>query len=147
MESVVVDAEVVGDLVEDGHADLGTEFVVGEAEGDVRLVEDDDLVGCVAEVVDTPFGQRDAFVDAEDAVPRRVLLSRRDVLHNDGEVVDALDDPRRKLLENCVDDPCEFPPIHRPSLDRVGATLAAPGRLAQRESAAFTRQRSLVRSQ
>jgi len=45
VESVVIDAEVMGDLVEDGGADLGPEVVIAKPKCQVRSHEDHDPVG------------------------------------------------------------------------------------------------------
>jgi hypothetical membrane protein len=84
----VVDAEVVGDLVDDGPADLVGDLVLGLADRADRLVVDGDPVGQDPRVAGCPAGQRDALVEAKQpGRPRTVLDRDGDIAHQPPEAL------------------------------------------------------------
>jgi hypothetical protein len=66
VEAVVVDAEVVGELVEDGAADLGDELCVGAADRFEGAAEEEDAVGEGEVVAGGADGEGGALVEAEE---------------------------------------------------------------------------------
>jgi hypothetical protein len=66
VEAVVVDAEVVGELVEDGAADLGDELLVGVTEGFEGAAEEEDAIGEGEVVAGGADGEGGALVEAEE---------------------------------------------------------------------------------
>ena len=81
-EPVVVNAEMVGDLVDDGAADLGRDLLLGVADRADRLPEDGDAVGQHPGVLGRAAGERDALVEPEQAGRASAVLDRhRDVAH------------------------------------------------------------------
>ncbi len=64
-EPGVVDAEVVGDLVDDGPADLAGDLLLAEADRADRLPVDGDPVGQHPRVLRGAAGERDALVQPE----------------------------------------------------------------------------------
>ena len=66
VEAVVVDAEVVGELVEDGTADLGDELFVGSAHRFEGTAKDEDAVGEGEVVTGGADGEGGALVEAEE---------------------------------------------------------------------------------
>jgi len=119
VKPLIVDAEVMSNLVENGDADLALEFFITQTEFDVRLIEDRDLVRGIPKVVDTPIGERDTVIEAEKPLPFGILIVRRAVLDNNDEIVDPLGDPLRQFGENRIHDTRELPPVHRLCLQNV----------------------------
>src|SRR5208282_686336 len=79
-EPVVVDAEMVGDLVDDGPADLAGDLPLGPAGRADRPAVDGDAVRQHAGVLRGAAGERDALVQPEQAGRSRAVLDRhRDV--------------------------------------------------------------------
>jgi hypothetical protein len=77
---------MVGDLVDDGSADLVGDLSFGAADGADRLAVDGDAVGQDSRVLRRATGERDALVEAEQAARPRVVLDRhRDVAHQPAE--------------------------------------------------------------
>ena len=70
-EPVVVDAEVVGDLVDDGAADLVGDLLLAAAGCADRLAVDGDAVGQNPRVLRRATGERDALVKPEQRRPWR----------------------------------------------------------------------------
>ena len=139
--------EVVGHLVQHGAPDLRAQFCRGEAQLQVGAHEDHDAVGECPRVPVAPLQQRDTLVDAQDA-----LVSGGPALGSASPPPPRggcrrVEDPLRQVFEGLVDDPLELGAAHGVSLGAPCYTRRRGGRLAQRESAAFTRQRSLVQSQ
>jgi hypothetical protein len=60
-EPVVVNAEMVGDLVDDGTADLVVDLLLGAADGADRRPADGDLVGQDPRVLRCAAGERDGM--------------------------------------------------------------------------------------
>src|SRR5215218_10317712 len=85
VQPVVVDAEVVRDLVDDGDRHLLDHLVLGLADVADGLAVDHDPVGQGAAVLPAAVGQRIALVEAEQV---RLLLVA--VLHQDDDVVEQL---------------------------------------------------------
>ena len=77
---------MVGDLVDDGPADLVGDLGFGAADGADRLAVDGDAVGQHPRVLRRATGERDALVEAEQAGRPRVVLDRhRYVAHQPAE--------------------------------------------------------------
>src|SRR5271169_1898995 len=90
-EPVVVNAEMVGDLVDDGAADLVVDLLLGPADRADRLAVDGDAVGQHPRVLRRAAGKRDALVQPEQAAwPRAVLDRHRDVAHQPAELLGQL---------------------------------------------------------
>jgi MFS family permease len=87
-EPVVVDAEVMGDLVDDSPAHLVGDLLLGPADREDRLRVDRDVIGRDHRVRGCAVGQRDALVEAEQARWARGVLDLHDnVAHQPGEMV------------------------------------------------------------
>src|SRR3712207_3661088 len=82
VQPVVVDAEVVRDLVDDGDRDLLDDLLGGRADVTDRLAVDHDPVGQRAAVLPAALGQRVALVEAQEVGFVGVA-----VLHQDDDVV------------------------------------------------------------
>lgn len=123
MEAVVVDAEMMGDLMEHGASDLITKLIGGEPELGMRSAEDDDAIWSESVVVDSSISERHSFVNAEQALTVGVLVACRPVLHDDVEVVHLLDHPLGQRVERFVNDLLKAPAIHAPRLGHPIATL------------------------
>ena len=82
MEPVVVDAEVVAELVDDGDGDLLDELLTGVDDVLQRQPVDRDLIRQRAVVFAGPLGERDPFVKPQDAggIEVIVLGDNRDVI-------------------------------------------------------------------
>ena len=98
-ELVFIHAEIVAEFVDDGAADLLTDFVVGGTNSfDVFLVEDDG-VRARRQIEDAPLGRRNAAIYAEHQLARRQRartagaarfnLLRRQVLDQHRDVMNA----------------------------------------------------------
>src|SRR3954452_12533810 len=98
VESVVVDAEVVRDLVDDGDGDLVDDVLLGLADVADRLAIDHDPVRQLAAVVPAPLGQGEPLVE-----PEQVRLVGVPVLHEDDDVVEQLHQLHRHLVEGIGD--------------------------------------------
>src|SRR3954471_9959841 len=94
VQAVVVDAEVVRDLVDDGDRDLVDHVVLGLADGADRLAVDHDPVRKGAAVVPASLGERIALVQAE-----QVRLVGVPVLDEDDDVVEQRHQVGRHLVE------------------------------------------------
>src|SRR5215472_501762 len=81
-EAVIVDAEVVPDLVDHRPADLLDDVFLGVADRADGLLVDRDPVRQHAGVVGGPAGQRDSFIEAEQATRTGAGLDQ------DGHVLD-----------------------------------------------------------
>jgi hypothetical protein len=68
-QAPVIDAEVVGDLVDDGLADLAGDLLVGLADRGDRLAVNGDPVGQDPGVPGRPVGEGDALVEPKQAPP------------------------------------------------------------------------------
>ena len=66
-EPLVIDAEVVGDLVDDGTANLVSDLLLGAADRADRLAVNADVVGQDTGVLGSAAGERDALVQPEQA--------------------------------------------------------------------------------
>ena len=98
---VVVDAEVVGDLVDHRGTDLVDDLLMRVAHVAQRESIDGDLVGHGKAAVRLALGERDAFVQAEDAG----LLAL--VGHHDHHVVHELGQPVGDAVERVGDEVLE----------------------------------------
>lgn len=77
---------MVGDLVDDGPADLVGDLSFGAADGADRLAVDRDAVGQHPGVLGGPAGERDALVEPEQPGRSRVVLhGHGDVAHQPAE--------------------------------------------------------------
>ena len=123
MKAVVIDAEMMGNLMEHGASDLVTKLIGGEPELGMRSAEDDDAIWSDSVVVDSSIGERHSFVDTEQALTVGVLLACRPILDDDVEVVDLLDHPLGQRVERFVDDLLKALAIHAPRLGHPIATL------------------------
>ena len=95
MQSVVVDAVEVGDLVHESRVHLVAQVVECLAPLEVRFPVDDDAVRELAHAVAVAFGERQAVVQSEQ-VERAVF---RAVLDHEDDVVEPLDHVVRQLVE------------------------------------------------
>ena len=109
MEALVVDAEVVADLVEDGHAHLLADLIiVVMADGfDVALI-DADAVGEDEVVVLTPGGEGNAVVETEKEVAWGEIRSIKvfgtgGVLDDEVDVMDLATNGLGYLVEGFAD--------------------------------------------
>ncbi len=132
VESFVVDAEMVSDLVENSDADLVGEFRIAEAKFHVGLVEDRDLIRRIPEVVDASFGQGDTLVDAEETISFGILVRCWPFLNDNDEIVDAFDDPLGEFGEDYIYHGGELSPVYG------HVSHAARGRLRLDERIGFT---------
>jgi hypothetical protein len=90
-EPAVVDAEMVGDLVDDGPPDLVGDLLLGAADCADGLAVDGDAVGQHTGVLRRAAGQRDALVKPEQAGRARAVLDRhRHIVHQPAEVFGQL---------------------------------------------------------
>ena len=85
MEPVVVDAEVMAELVDDGDRDLLDELLPGIDDILQRQAVDRDFVRQCAGVFAGPLGERDPLVEAQDAGGFEVI-----VLGDDRDVIDVV---------------------------------------------------------
>jgi hypothetical protein len=115
-KATVVDAEMVGDLVDDGAADLVGHPLLGTADRADRLTVDGDAVGQHSRVLRRPAGERDALVQAEQAGRARAVLDRhRDVAHQPAEFIGKpVQRCDHHLLETIRIDIDHEPIVHRP---------------------------------
>ncbi len=111
METVVVDAQVMGEFVEHGGPDLGPQVVVVEVEVEVGLAEDGDPVGERPPVV-AALGQRDALVEAEEALVVGVLVGGGGFFDDDVEVVDLGEHPLGERVEDPIHHSFELDTMH-----------------------------------
>jgi hypothetical protein len=85
VQLVVIDAEVVRDLVDDGDLDLLDELLLGLAHVEQGQAEDEDPVRQLERVVGLALGERDPVVQTEQVVRltlgRGVLDQHHEVLH------------------------------------------------------------------
>ncbi len=102
----VADAEVMGDLVDDGAADLVGDFPLGPADRADRLTVDGDVVGQDAGVLGGPAGEGDALVEAEQSGRPAV------VLHRHGDVAHQLPEFFRQAVQCLADHLLEAPGIN-----------------------------------
>src|ERR1700749_2376375 len=85
-EPVVVDAEMVGDLVDDGAADLARDLVFRAADDADRQAVDRDAVGQHPGVLGGAAGERDTLVEPEQPGRARVVFhGHGDVAHQPAE--------------------------------------------------------------
>jgi len=113
---------MVGDLVDDGAADLVGDFSFGAADGADCQAVDGDAVGQDPGVLRRAAGKRDALVEAEQAGRPRVVLDRhRHVAHQPAEFGrQPVQRGGDHLLETAGLDLDHQPIVHR------GARPAAP---------------------
>lgn len=104
MKPFIVDSQMVGHLVEDGLTDLGGKPFRAPGETQVFFPEDADAVRNGGVIVHPAVFEHHTFVEAEEASPMLRLGRGGPILYDDVEVVDAFDDPLRKLIEDAVDD-------------------------------------------
>jgi hypothetical protein len=112
VKAVVVDAEVVGELVEDGAADLGDELFVGAADRFEGAAEEEDAVGEGEVVAGGADGEGGALVEAEEhaagADTGRAQFRRGGALADeDIDVVEATEDRRRQPFDGLADERVE----------------------------------------
>ena len=98
VQSVFFDAEVVRDLVDDGHGDLVNNLVLGCADVEYRIAENSDRVRQVPTVMRIPLGQSDALIQTEQ--PRFFLVTCFDKHH---DIVDCLGKFGRNQIERLAD--------------------------------------------
>ena len=120
-EPVVVNAEMVRDLMDDGTADLVRDLLLGLADDADRLAIDGDPVGEDARIIRCTAGQGDALVKSGQAWRARVVLDgHRDVAHQPPEIlgqpVQCRDDHFLKPAGFDV----HHQPIVRPGRSRAG---------------------------
>ena len=116
VESFVVDAEMVSDLVKDRCANFLFERGFVEPESEVRATEDDYAIGESHRVVDATVVERNAFINPENPLPVGVMLRAGSVLHDDNHVFEGCQHPVGKLVQRAVDQLFEFTPIHPESI-------------------------------
>lgn len=122
VQARVVDAQVVGDLVEDGLADLVTKSTRREAHRQVWAHVDRDAIRHEPGVAARPVVQVDALVQTEQRDAVGGLAGRWPFLDDHVDVVQGLDHPRGKFREGFVDDLLELVTPHRPE-DTGGARI------------------------
>src|SRR5579884_2988447 len=113
----IAQPEMVPDLVDDGQAHLADHVRVGFADGlDVALVDDDHLGQLVR-------GERGllelarAVIEAEDVTAElRAHLGGRAILHEHGDVAQALGKDRRQVVQRPLDEALKRGPAQRGSL-------------------------------
>jgi hypothetical protein len=113
VETPIADAEMVTELVQYRPADFVTQFALGETQFEMRATEYGDLIWHDCVVVDTSICQGDPFVEAEEAFALGVLFGGRVLFNDDDEVINLVQDPLGKRIEDFVDDLLEFVAIHR----------------------------------
>ncbi len=118
MEPGIVDAQVVGEFVEDRSADLDPELLVVEPEVEVGSAEDADPVRKGSPIV-TSVEERDPLVEAEQALAFGVLFCGGPLLDHHVQVVDLFEDPVGERVEHVVDGSLELGQVH--------AAIQAPG--------------------
>src|SRR3990172_11469167 len=91
----------------------------------MRLTKDGDLVGECAPIVPRSFEQRNALVYAEDPFVVGILFWRGPVVHDDDQVVDAVDHPSWQLVENSIDCSFELVAGHQQDSTTVGGASIA----------------------
>src|SRR5688572_14758383 len=109
VQAVVVDAEVVRDLVDDGDQHLLDDVVLRLADVADGLAVDHDPVRQVTAIVPAALGQRVALVQTQQV--RLVLVA---VLHEDDDVVQQPHQLGRNLVERLGDQFLELLPWERP---------------------------------
>lgn len=101
MKSIVVDAEVVGDLMDDRDPDLLDQLVLVVADFAQRQPVEGDHIGQNQTAVVLSFGQRDPLVETEQVLHRMPIFGDdRDVLHQPTEL-------RRQSIECIADESLE----------------------------------------
>ena len=85
VETVVVDAEVVGDFVHHRGDDFVHDVVVGVTDGTDRQSIDEDPIGQLANAITVTFGERDAVVQAQNVGGFAVVLDQEDDVVDEGE--------------------------------------------------------------
>ncbi len=85
VETVVVDAEVVGDFVHHRGDDFVHDVVVGVTDGTDRQSIDEDPIGQLANAITVTFGERDAVVQAQNVGGFAVILDQEDDVVDEGE--------------------------------------------------------------
>src|SRR5699024_10689007 len=97
VQTFVVDAVEVGDLVDDGDDDLLAQVVAVLGEVDEVVTVDEDVVGQL-ETRDAAFADRSSLVAAE----------QMPVLDEQGDIVQLLCHPRRQQVEGLIEDRLEL---------------------------------------
>lgn len=129
VETVIVDAEVVGQLMEDGLADLLPDLgVVGANRFDGALV-DRDLIGQDEVVELAAAGDRDTRIEPEEGVPAPdasgpKLARRRCGVDDDVDVVNAGEEARRQRGDGLADQAAELAAFQREAQRRTAAGAA-----------------------
>ncbi len=116
IEAVVVDAEVVAQLVNDGLADLFADLVVAPADGLDGLLVDRDLVGEDEVVVLAALREGDAVVEAEEraagAYPSIAPVTGGGApFDDDFDVLDAVEEVTGKGSDGFADKTAEAGPF------------------------------------
>ena len=93
--------------MKDDLPDFFDNFVVGAADGLDGFLEDGDAVGQDHSIAMVAFGERYAFIEAEESgigleMGRGTLLPRGIVVDHDGDVVEALCELGRKAVESLI---------------------------------------------
>ena len=84
VETVVVDAEVVGDFVHHRGDDFVHDVVVGVTDGTDRQSIDEDPIGQLANAITVTFGERDAVVQAQNVGGFAVVLDQKNDVVDEG---------------------------------------------------------------
>lgn len=111
---VVVKAEIMPELVNDGLADLANDLPAAARHAQNRPAKDRDLIGKGGEHVEAALRQSDAAVNAQQLVVRRTLAKDLAVLvsrlffDDDHHVVEQPRKLVRKLFESLFDELLEF---------------------------------------
>ena len=112
MQSGIIKSQVVPYFVEHRCPDLRDEFIVGQLEGDVRIVEYGDAVRGDTEVVNAPVGEWYTFIDAEQTGSVRILGVRCPAFNDHCDVFHLRNNPLREIVERSLHCGFERTQIH-----------------------------------
>ena len=122
-EPVVVDAEMVGDLVDDGTADLVSDLLFGAAGRADRLAVDGDAVGQHSRVLRRAAGERDALVEPEQARRSGAMLTVTATLRISWP--SSSGSPSSAVMT--ISETAGFDLDHQPIVQRSAAARVSPG--------------------
>lgn len=88
------------DLMQDSCADLDGQFGVGERKLLMGQIENRDPVRGHTEIVKTSIGERNSFIDTEDAVSLWILHTGWAMLDDDSNILHLGGNPRREFVQN-----------------------------------------------
>ena len=116
VEPIVIDAEVMAELMDDGLADLLADLLVVVADGLNRLLVDADLVGEDEVVVLAAPGEGNAVVKAEEGAARAdaglaAVPRRGAALDHDLDVLDAFEEVAGEGGDGFADETAEAGPF------------------------------------